>query len=117
MGGVISDVMDVVLTPFKEMQKMVTGMFSDQAKAGIDMIEHAGDELGLDTLANEVVDGIGSICEGAGNILNKGTDSLFGTIDFMKYVPMVAIGFVGLFGLKYGAEMISEGGKSYRDRR
>ena len=73
-------------------------------------------ELGIDTLAGEVVDGIGAIGQGAGNIIGKGADTVFGMADVMKYLPMVAIGFVGLFGLKFGAEMISEGGKSYRSR-
>ena len=111
------DVMEVITTPFREISKMITGIASDQTQAGIDLIEHAGDQLGIDTLANNITNGISSIGGAGLNVLDKGSDSLFGAIDIMSYLPYVAIGFVGLFGLKFGSQMISEGGRSYRGRR
>ena len=92
-------------------------MISDQAHAGIEAIADAGDELGIDTLANNITDGISSIGQTGLNLVDRGSDSVFGAIDVMKYVPYVVIGFVGLFGLKYGSEIISESGRSYRGRR
>ena len=112
----MGDVVDVVMTPFREISKMITGTISDTAHLGIDAIHDAGSELGLDTLAGDITGGIANIGNTAGNILDKGADSVFGTLDVVKYIPYVIVGFVGLFGLKYGFELISEGGKTYRRR-
>ena len=116
MGNVISDVMGVILTPFKEMQKMVTGMFSDQAETAIGLIEHAGDELGIDTLAGEVVDGVSAIGEGAGNIVNKGADTVFGMADMMSYVPMIALGIGGIFVLSNSKQLLGIGERQMNRR-
>ena len=113
IAGFFSDVVNVVMTPFKEMSKMFTGMVTDQARTGIDLIEQAGDELGLDTVANKIIDGVGAIGGEGLDLIDGAGDSIFGAMDIMKYLPYVALGFIGLFGLKYGSEMISEGGRSY----
>ena len=115
--GFFKDVMNVVLMPFKEVSSMFSGMLTNQAQTGIDLIERAGDELGIDTVANKIIDGVGAIGSEGLDIIDGAGDSLFGAMDIMKYLPYVAIGFIGLFGLKYGSEMISEGGRSYRSRR
>ena len=120
MGSDISsfmkDVVDVVTTPFREVSKMVTGVVSEQAHAGIDLIHDAGEELGIDTVAENITSGISSIGNTAGNILDRGSESIFGTLDVMKYIPYVIVGFGRLFALKYGSELISEAGQTAHRR-
>ena len=117
----MTDVIDVVTTPFREVMKMITGTVSDVAQTSVDTITGVVHGTGLDDIASGVVDGIGSaagsVLDTGENILNKGSDSIFGTLDVVKYVPYVIVGFVGLFGLKFGAEMIGEAGKTARARR
>ena len=92
-------------------------MVSDQAAAGIDAIANAEDQLGIDTLVGDITSGISSIGSTAEHIVEGGADSLFGTFDVIKYVPLVLIGVGGIVLFKYGGELISEGGRSYRSRR
>ena len=116
VSSFMKDVTNVVLTPFREVQKMFTSAISDQAAAGIDAIANAGDELGIDTLANNITSGIGAIGQTGLNLVDRGSDSLFGSLDILKYVPMALIGVGGIFLLKFGGELISEGGKTFRSR-
>ena len=57
ISNFMSDVVDVVTTPFREVSKMITGVVSDQAHAGIDLIHDAESELGIDTVAENITDG------------------------------------------------------------
>ena len=117
VSSFLEDTVDVLMTPFKTVAGIFTSTISDAGKASVDAIANAGDELGLDTLASDITSGIGSIGSTGLGVIDRGSDSLFGTLDVVKYVPYVIIGFVGIFGIKYGSEIISESGKSYRDRR
>ena len=83
----------------------------------VDTIADVIHGTGIDDIAGGVGDALGGVLDTGENILGKGTDSIFGTLDVVKYVPYVIVGFVGLFGLKYGSQIISEAGSTARSRR
>lgn len=109
MGAVqsfVEDTANLLLTPFREIVKSISGAASDQAHAAIDVIHDAGEGLGIDSLASDITSGISSIGSGLGNFANNAGDSLFGAFDAMKYIPYVVVGIGGLFLLNNSDKII-----------
>ena len=125
MGGAISwikeevfdPIMDIVMMPVN----MLMGTVSGAAKESIGLITDVVDETGIGDLASSAINSIGGAAGGildtGENIIQGGADSIFGTLDVMKYIPYVAVGFLGIFGLKYGSQLISESGSTFRATR
>ncbi len=117
VSSFLSDVVDVVTTPFKEIAKVLTGVLSDSAGAGVDAIVNAGDKIGIDSLAGDVVSGISSIGETAEHVITSGSDSIFGAINVMKYIPYAIVGFGGLFLLNNSDKILNIGSNQLNKRR
>lgn len=114
MGDVASflkDTMDVIMTPFKAVFETITGTVTEAATKQVNAIEDAVDRTGLPGMASDIVAGVGSAAGGlldtGEHILEGGADTLFGMGDALKYLPMVAVGFLGLIGLKYGGDILA----------
>jgi hypothetical protein len=99
VAGFFTDVINVVLTPFKTVFETVFGEVSSATKQSIENIEGAvgltPDDIG--NFAKEVVDAGGSILHTGEDIVGKGADTLFGAVDVMKYVPYLLLGIGGIF--------------------
>ena len=117
----ISDVVDVVTTPFREVMKAITGTISDGAQSQVEAIGDLVHATGVDDLASDVVGGVTGIVGGAidwgGDILDRWTDSFFGTLDVMKYIPMAIIGVVGIFVISNGKQILGIGERQLDRRR
>jgi len=117
----ISDVVDVVTTPFREVMKAITGTISSGAEAQIDAIGGIVHATGIDDIASDVVGGVTDIVGGAidrgDDILDRGSDSIFGTLDVMKYIPMAIIGVVGIFVISNGKQILGIGERQLDRRR
>ena len=113
----ITDVIDIVTYP----AKVLLGTVSSTAQDTINQISDVVEDTGITDFANNAINSIGgaagSVLNTGENLVNRGSDSLFGTIDVLKYIPYVALGFLGIFGLKYGSEIIAEAGSASRVTR
>ena len=116
----ISDVVDVVTTPFREMMKAITGTISDGAQAQVEAIGDVVHATGVDDLASDVIGGVTGIVGGAidrgGDILDRGSDSLFGTLDVMKYLPIGLLAIGGVFLISNGKQILGIGERQINRR-
>lgn len=124
VSSFFKDVVNVVMTPFKEVFKAITGTVSDAAQHNIEAIEGA---VGLDpsdvgNLAKGVVDAGGDLLHGVAdagsgilktgeNIVNRGADTVFGMADVMKYVPIALLGLGGFFIVNNADKILDIGDK------
>lgn len=104
--------MGVVLAP----SKIVMGQLTQRTQQKIGMIEDVARNTGILPLAqndfNSVGGFLGGVVDTGENILNKGSDSIFGIFDVLKYISYAVIGFAGLLALKFGKDIISEIGQT-----
>ena len=116
----VSDVVDVVTTPFKEVMKAISGTISDNTQAQIEGITNVVHSTGVDDLASDIVGGVTDVVGGsidrAGNIIDRGSDTIFGTFDAMKYIPMAIVGVVGIFLISNGKQILGIGERQLNRR-
>ena len=116
----ISDVVDVVMTPFREVMKAITNTISDSAEAQIGVITDVVHKTGVDDLASDVIGGVTGIVGGAiergGDIIDRGSDSLFGTLDVMKYLPIGLLAIGGVFLISNGKQILGIGERQINRR-
>ena len=116
----ISDAINVVMPPFRDVMKAITGTISDSAEAQIGVITDIVHETGVDDLASDIVGGVGDIVGGVvdrgGDLLDRGTDSFFGTLDIAKFLPIGLLAIGGVFLVSNGKQILGIGERQINRR-